>query len=76
MQKTDFIILPYSTLHKENITALMLKKEQPIHILELFFYLQSPRSIDIIWSIRIKNIKILSFPQIFQSVLLQQVCPS
>ena len=26
MQKTDFIILSYSTLHKENITALMLKK--------------------------------------------------
>ena len=26
MQKADFIIPPYSTLHKENITALMPKK--------------------------------------------------
>ena len=34
----SFIILPRSTVHKKNLTALTLenKKEQPIHILELF----------------------------------------
>ena len=49
MQKTDFIILQHSTVHKKNITILTPenKKEQPIYILELFFYFRSPRSIGI-----------------------------
>ena len=50
LQKTYFIILHCSTLHKKNLTALTLKnkkKEQPIHILELFSFFRSPRSIDI-----------------------------
>ena len=49
MQNIDVIILPQSIVHKKNLTALTLKnkKEQPIHILELFSYFQSPRSIDI-----------------------------
>ncbi len=37
-------------MYKKNITVLTpqkIKKEQPIHILELFFYFRSPRSIDI-----------------------------
>ena len=36
-------------MHKKKITVLTFKnkKEQPIHILELFSYFQSPRSIDI-----------------------------
>ena len=49
MQNIDVIILPQSIVHKKNLTALTLKnkKEQPMHILELFSYFQSPRSIDI-----------------------------
>ena len=36
-------------MHKKKITVLTFKnkKEQPIHILELFSYFRSPRSIDI-----------------------------
>ena len=36
-------------MHKKKITVLTFKnkKEQPIYILELFFYFRSPRSIDI-----------------------------
>ena len=49
MQNIDVIILPQSIVHKKNLTALTLKnkKEQPMHILELFSYVRSPRSIDI-----------------------------
>ena len=48
-KKTGFIILWFSTVYKKNITVLTPEnqKKQPIHILELFFYFRSPRSIDI-----------------------------
>ena len=49
MQKTDFIILWCSTVHKKNITVLTPenKKRTADTYTELFSYFRSPRSIDI-----------------------------
>ena len=49
MQKNWFYYTIALYCTQENITVLTtkIKKEQSIHILELFFYFRSPRSIDI-----------------------------
>ena len=49
MQKNWFYYTLMLQYTQENITVLTtkIKKEQPIHILELFFYFRRPRSIDI-----------------------------